>query len=371
MSAQETEMGNTPEDRVASGETWRDFCRKLEAIGETVLGTELAGSPIDQAEGYRYLSRLTRIALDMHVENADTDFPGFYAASHPTAKIGADNPDNIYMNASISGAQRYRITGKRGGVPILSFGTKANRYAIDGTMASTGELDAADMAFAEDGSFEIIVSKVPANGNWVPLADDSSMLLVRQTFLDRDNEEPATISIEALDAPRETPEPLTAAKLEQGLQRAAAFVEGTAKTFLRWTEMLQGEQLNKIATTDQTMFYKAGGDPTIFYLHGYWKLAADEALVIETPIPDCSFWNFQCDNIWFESLDYRHHKVHVNKHTAKLNPDGSVTIVVAAQDQGYGNWIDTAGHDHGTMLLRWTGATEHPVPTTKVVKING
>lgn len=360
-------MTKDTEQRVASGEVWRDFCRRLEAIGEVVLSTKIADAPIDQAEGYRYLSRLTRIALDMHLENADTDFPGFYAASHPTAKIGADNPDNIYMNAAISGARRYRISGNRGSVPILSFGTKANRYAIDGTMASTGELDSADIEFEEDGSFEIIASKERENGNWLPLADDSSMLLVRQTFLDRDNEVPATVKIEAIDRPRETPEPLTAEKLEQGLQRAAAFVEGTARTFLRWTDMLM-PALNQLATTDQTMFYKAGGDPTIFYLHGYWKLAPDEMLVIETPVPDCTFWNFQVDNIWFESLDYRHHKVHVNAHSATLNPNGTVTIVVAARDPGFGNWVDTAGHEHGTMLLRWTGATEHPVPVTRVEK---
>ena len=24
------------------------------------------------------------------------------------------------------------------------------------------------------------------------------------------------------------------------------------------------------ATLDQTMFFRAGGDPNIFYLHGYW-----------------------------------------------------------------------------------------------------
>ena len=363
-------MSNEAEQRVASGEAWADFCRRLESIGQVVLSTELAGTPIDQAEGYRYLSRLTRIALDMHVENSDTDFPGFYAASHPTAKIGADNPDNIYMNASISGARRYRITGKRGSVPILSFGTKANRYAIDGTMASTGELDSAEMVFEPDGSFEIIVSQDKANGNWLPLSDDSSMLLVRQTFMDRDSEVPATIDIEAIDPPQETPHPLTAEKLDRGFKRAGDFIEGTAKTFLGWTNMLVGEQLNKLETTDQTMFYKAGGDPTIFYLHGYWKLEPGEALVIDTRIPECTFWNFQVDNIWFESLDYRHHKVHVNKASAKPNADGTVTIVVAERDPGYGNWVDTAGHDQGTMLLRWTSAKEHPVPRTKVVKID-
>lgn len=362
-------MTDDIEQRVASGEAWRDFCRRLETIGDTVLGAGIAETPLDRAEGYRYLSRLLRIALDMQLENADPDFPSFYAASHETAKIGADNPDNIYMNASISGARTYRLTGVRGTAPILSFGTKANRYAIDGTMASTGELDSADMTFSPDGSFEIIASKKKAEGNWLPLADDSSMLIVRQTFLDHASEIPATVSIEAIDPPRPTPEPLTAATLEQGLQRATAFVEGTAKTFLHWTDQLVRDQFNRLATTNQTMFQKAGGDPTIFYLHGYWKLAPDEALVIETRVPECVFWNFQVDNVWFESLDYRHHKIHVNAHDATLNPDGTLTLVVAARDPGFGNWLDTAGHEHGTMLLRWTGAKDHPVPTTRVEKI--
>ena len=194
-------MSEAADDRVASGQTWRDFCRKLEAIGQTVLDAEVADRPIDRAEGYRYLSRLLRIALEMHLESADVDFPDFYAASHATAKIGADNPDNIYKNAAISGAQRYRLTGMRGSVPILSFGTKANRYAVDGTMASTGELDSADMKVGADGRFEVIVSRDKAEGNWLPLAEDSSMLIVRQTFLDRANETPATVEIEALDPP--------------------------------------------------------------------------------------------------------------------------------------------------------------------------
>lgn len=362
-------MSGSADDRVASGESWRDFCRRLEQAGEIILGAEVAGTPIDRAEGYRYLSRLLRIGLDMHLENADPDFPSFYSASHPTAKIGADNPDNLYLNASISGEQRYRITGNRGTVPILSFGTKANRYATEGTMASTGELDSADVAFAEDGSFEIVASRDKANGNWLPLAEDSTMLLVRQTFLDRDNEQPAAVKIEAIDPPRAPPEPLTAEKLEEGFGRAVAFVEGTARTFLNWTDMFKAQQLNQLATTDQALFFKAGGDPTIFYLHGYWRLEPDEALIIETPIPDCSFWNFQLDNIWMESLDYRHHRVHVNKHSAKLNADGSATIVVAPRDIGRGNWIDTAGHGEGTMLLRWTNASTHPIPATRVEKL--
>ena len=144
---------------------------------------------------------------------------------------------------------------------------------------------------------------------------------------------------------------------------------GTAKTFLQWAELFRSEQVNALDTPDQSMFIRAGGDPMIHYLHGYWTLGPNEALVIETRIPECLTWNFQLDNYWMESLDYRYSTIHLNDFTAKPNADGTVTVVVAARDPGFGNWIDTCGHPHGTMLWRWTGATDHPVPQTRVVTI--
>jgi hypothetical protein len=355
-------------ERILSPDVWRDFCRQLEAAGEIVTGAEAAANPLDRAEGYRYLTRLLRIGLDMQLEHADPDFPSFYAASHETAKIGADNPDNIYMNATVSGGRRYRIRGQRGSVPILSFGTKANRYAVDGTMASTGELDSADLAVAPDGSFEIIVSRENADGNWLPLAADSSMVIVRQTFLDRANEVPALVEIEAIDGPTH-PAPLSADTLAAALERTTAFVAATARTFVQWTEDFRANQMNRLATIDQTPFFRAGGDPTIFYLHGWWQLEPGEALRIDTRVPRCSFWNFQLDNYWMESLDYRHHRIHVNGHSARLNDDGTLTLAVAPHDPGFGNWIDTAGHHQGTMLLRWIGADDHPIPQSRIIPL--
>jgi len=175
---------------------WTKFCRDLEAAGQQVLSSDLQTSETERAEGLRYLTRLLRVGLDMHLEHSDPAFPSFYKASHATAKIGSDNPDNYYQNATISGTHRYHISGQRGTVPILSFGTKANRYAIDGSMASTGELDIRDVKVSKDGSFEIIVSREMSEGDWLPLAEDSSILIVRQTFFDRENETPATVKIE-------------------------------------------------------------------------------------------------------------------------------------------------------------------------------
>ena len=353
--------------KVLSGQTWAEFCDRLKDAGQVILRPEAPATEINRAEGWRYLSRLTRVALEMMLEHADTDFPSFYSASHPTAKIGADNPDNLYFNATVTGDREYRLRGFRGTVPYLSFGTKANRYATEGTMASTGELDGKDLVVSCDGTFEIAVSRERRPGNWLPLGADSTLLIVRETFLDRPNETPATVTIERVGGPS-SPEPLTAERIDRGLASAAAFVAGTARTFADWAKLFQS-QPNTLATVDQSVFRKAGGDPNIFYLHGYWAVAADEALVIDTPVPECQVWNFQLNNHWMESLDYRYLPVCINKHTARYNTDGSVTFVIGSSDPGCGNFLYTAGHDCGTMLLRWTSARQHPVPTCRLVKL--
>ena len=61
----------------------------------------------------------------------------------------------------------------------------------------------------------------------------------------------------------------------------ARFVNGTARTFADWVKLFK-QQPNELPTRDQAMFQKVGGDPNIHYVHGYWRLAPDEALVVET-----------------------------------------------------------------------------------------
>jgi hypothetical protein len=354
-------------EQVLTGRVWEEFCDRLNAAGKVILRPETPVTELDRAEGWRYLTRLLRVALEMNLEFADPDFPVFYMASHTTAKIGADNPDNIYLNATITGDREYRIRGARGTVPYLSLGSKANRYAIDGTMASTGEIESNALVCAQDGSFEVIASARRQPGNWLPLAADSSMILVRQTFLDRPREKAASLSIECVGAPAQ-PSPLTAAKLGRSLAATAAFVHGTARTFADWVQAFRA-QPNTLGTVDQALFVNSGGDPRIFYLHGYWELGEGEAWVIDSLVPQCDIWNIQLDNYWMESLDYRYLPVSVNKETARYNPDGSVTFVVADRDPGVGNFLDTAGHRSGTILLRWTGASSHPIPNCRVVPL--
>ncbi len=354
--------------RIMNGSAWADFCDGLKRAGDVILREGSPQDPFDRAEGFRYLSRLTRVALESYIEFADPLAPVLRRPSHETVKIGADNPDNYYQSAAISGRYEYRIWGTRGSVPYLGFGTYAGNYGSSARSGQTGYLEGRDLAIAPDGRFEIIISSRPQPGNWLRMEPDTSSLIVRQTFEDRQTEVIADLHIERLgsDGP---PPPITAEFMDRGLATASAYVAGTATLFANWAEGFAARGINQLHPLDPAIAGAAHGDPNIFYYHGYWELADDEALVIETTPPPCEYWNLQLNNHWMESLDYRYHNIAVNHHGAKYRDDGSVRIVVAHQNPGVDNWLDTAGHQRGTMCWRWIRADVKPRPNTRVVKV--
>jgi hypothetical protein len=356
--------------RVLSGQSWDEFCDALKDARRFILRPEAPAGEVDRAEGFRHLARLARIALEQMLEGADPDFPLLFRSITPTQKYGGDSPDNVYHNATIRGDREYRIRGKIGNAVYFSMGTKANRYFTDGTMASTGEIDCKNLILDADGGFEIVLSRKAQPGNWLPMQPDTTVLVVRQMMADWRRDVPATLAMECLNGASQ-PQPLSAASLDQGLAAAAGYVRGCARTFTDFSEMLKEKvPLNTLDGSLQDFFMRSGGDPNIFYLQGYWRLAADEALLIESEVPECLFWNFQLDNYWMESMDYRYLRVAVNKFNTKYEPDGRLKLLIAAQDPGVGNFIDTAGHMEGGMILRWVCAKTHPVPQCRIVKLD-
>ena len=102
---------NPSERRIMDGTAWAEFCDTLKAAGAVVLGEGTPENPFDRAEGFRYLTRLLRAALETFVEDADPLAPELLRTAHETVKMGDDNPDNYYQNAPISGRHEYRISG--------------------------------------------------------------------------------------------------------------------------------------------------------------------------------------------------------------------------------------------------------------------
>jgi len=339
------------EERIVSGKAWEEFCDQLKLAGNILHVPGAPKDPFQQAEGIRYLTRLTRAGLEAFVEYGDPAFPVLRSMVHETVKMGADNPDNLYQNAQISGAYEYKISGVRNSVNYLGFFTQNGNYGTTGGLAPCGKLEGKDLEIDEDGSFEIILSKEPKGRNWLKIEEDTSLLMVRQTFFDRHNEVAAEVRISNLDG-RKAPDPLSLDHIDEGLKTASMFVAGAPLLFTRWANNFR-KHTNRLPMFDPETSNAAGGDADIIYYHSHWRIEQDQALVIEVMPPDCENWNYQLNNYWMESLDYRYHDICINKGSAKYHPDGSVRVVVAHEDPGVDNWLETTGHLEGTMCWRW------------------
>ena len=356
-------------ERIVTGNAWEEFCDQLKLAGNTLHQPGTPKDPFQQAEGIRYLTRLTRAGLEAFVEYGDPSFPVLRRMVHETVKMGADNPDNLYQNAQISGDYEYKITGKRNSVDYLGFFTQNGNYGTTGGLAPCGKLEGKDLVIEEDGSFEIILSREKKGRNWLKVEANTSLLIVRQTFFSRTEEVAAEIRIANMDG-RRAPDPLSLKHLDEGLKTASMFVAGAPMLFNRWAKGFQNHS-NQLPMFDPGTSNAAGGDADIIYYHSHWKLDRDQVLVIEVIPPDCENWNFQLNNYWMESLDYRYHNICINKGSAKLWDDGVVRVVVSHEDPGVENWLETAGHFEGTMCWRWYRLKEGAIPVEPQCRVAG
>ena len=346
--------------------TWDAFCETLKAAGQELSHNHVPTDEQSQAEGLRYLSRMARAALEWYVEFNDAAFPVLYQPAHETIKLGADNPDNIYQKAVIDGRFDYRLTGKRGSIDYISFATSKGSYAENFKQIETGFIDSNALSVDADGYFDLVLSAHEQPGNWLPMDPESESLLIRQTFLDRTLETAADIQIHRVDTTA-VPLPLSKEKITADFEKAMAFYRNTIGLFSMWSREIR-ENPNSLLLWDQAFCQAVGGDPNIIYYHGHFRLGANEVMVITLPqVPECQTWNLQVDNYWMESLDYRYHKIAINRHTAHKNSDGSVDIHMARHDTGHANWLSTGGHIEGTLCFRWVGCSAPIDPTCRVV----
>ncbi len=363
-------MGSSDRDevvaKVTSGAAWREFCRELEAAGEAVLKEGNPADPLDRAEGYRMLTRLLRGALESQLEYHDPLHPELVCTCHETIKIVAENPDNLYLGAGIEGRHDYRVWGTRGGARWLSFNTFAGGGFGGGGRGTGTTLHERELAVRPDGGFEVILSQRPAPGNWLRLEPDTRLLTIRQTFFDKGRDPRAELHIERLGEPAPRA-PLDPAHLYRALLGSARHVRAITEIGAAWSRR-QSAHPNVFANVQQDDTFKFK-DPQITWNQAWFELGPEEALQVDLDPPRCDYWMIALHNFWTETLDYRYHPVARNSGNAKLEADGSARFVIAHRDPGHPNWLDTAGHAHGIVGVRWVGeGVENRVPRARRVR---
>lgn len=357
-SIAETALSGDPANDVEMSVAWAHLLERLTAAEQLVISTPVNKNRIDYAAGMRHLMVLLAVGTDMALRvDPDPVLAVTRAGMDDIVTWGLECPDCVYMNASLRAGESYRLFGNRGTARYVGLQT------MDG-MAAIGNALVDDLEVDSDGNFEVILSAEEHDGNWLKLAGDHPTLTVRNFLYDWDTEELATLQIERVGDEVE-PEDRSVAldvSVSRQLYAVGEFVYDNLKFFLDFGAMPEANGF--VPPMDMSSMGAAAENRPVI---GRFELAPDEALVLEVEPPVGVYWSISLGNPWLETIHYGRHQSSLNGHQAVIDPDGLVRFVLAARDPGVANWLDTAGHSNGAMLLRCVRTETAPVPSTRVV----
>src|SRR5580704_453140 len=357
------------------------------ALDVVRTATGVPESDVEIAEGYRWVTRLSRLALDWIVENSDPLHPEIFLLQDEYKKLLVDNPDTHYLLCVLDDSRTYRMTGYRGECAYLgmTFGTAFGQGQVGGRTGTQTQTHIDDFELGPNGEVDILIAPAssmpdPRPRNSVILEPGTAQLAIRETHWDKRPEKFSRLKMELVPEPGEkVPSPmLSSEELAPKLEFAAmflTFVGGTALQMWRdaGTNMNSfGGQAGSEHVAAQEDEVRTHTNAEMTYHGGRFKLAKDEALVVTVHEPDTPFlyWGLTLTSPWMESFDYRYTTTNLNNKNATRAEDGSWRLVIAPSDPGVENWLDTGGRLEGYMLVRWVLADGPPHPSAEVVKID-
>lgn len=295
------------------------------------------------------------------------DYPDLVPFTTTGMTIYLDNPDANYYLAPLRDDGVYRVSGFRGSVHKFDLQIGAGAFLPRGDVDEQGSPLAAydfdsDVTLGESGEFDVILSRRRPeghDGDWWELAEGTTYALVRQTSYDWLGEIPGRICLDRLDIPAARPRP-SADDLAGDLSQVFRWTAGTMTQALRLVEFIEtNSQENELVNVQLTL--ETNGliaKPNQWYGWGAFNLGDDEALVIEFDVPtDVNYWSIHLGDALTFTLDWSNRQTSLNGFSAHVAPDGVARCVVSAGDPGVANWLDTMGHERGTICVRWDGSS--------------
>ena len=301
------------------------------------------------------------------------------------SRILYDNPDTIYRFMGVNATSSYVITGRFTGQEMPADTSFSVLTGLSGTTASV--LTGHELVVNPDGSFTISVSGSPTGPgpNHIQLTSDATLIAVRNTLSDWNEQDPMSLSIERVSGPPDslfaqlggfdipfigplvTGNPLLTSlvSLIPPLPNLPPLLRGTVTAVIMALGLQMESTYISVATTDPTT-----GQPrqpnvltnptsnaqflaTQLQSAGYFQLNDDQALVSPIDPGNAGYFVVPVTNDWTITNNYWDQQTSLNNAQADKNPDGTYTIVISPTDPGVWNWVSTGGLNQGTIAIRF------------------
>jgi len=355
---------------------WTDFLDGVRDLPDRIL----ARLPADQQKDPQIRQEAARLALSavaaasLDALASDPEHPVFVPQLNNYLTIGQPNADTNYRSAKITPGGVYRLRGRRGSMNQASISESGPRPKQVAGSVNLGKPrpvhDLNALKVDAEGRYDVILSITRPEGytgDWWQLDSTTNMLLVRMVGSEWGREVEPTLSIERLDVPATRPRP-TAATLVASLRSIPTSSNFIAPLLVDRPQKLRAEgYVNKLKDVD---FSQMGGLAGQYYYEGVYELTDDEALIVETKLPEhCNYRSLILTNDIYETTDWYNNPSSLNGAQSAADKDGTLRIVVSARDPGVPNWLDTAGFSTGVIQGRWMECSSKPVPSVRKVAL--
>jgi hypothetical protein len=357
---------------------WRELLATVGDLDRSFLeGDRAVADDRHVADGYRMLAATLGVAFDTYLF-PEPGRPQFVAVNTPfrrDRRWGGDNTDAYYFICPVEPTRRYRISGNKGDSVYFSV-TAYNE-------PSPGAWSDRVVAIIRDTDLD-----VDADGNFsfeFPATPDAAVLVTRDYQADPLTGHPVSWHIEALDEPD---------PIRHGDAETAARLRATAswlRTMFAIVPLTVGDRASDKDGAQHALGHETAHAANQFadpyqvpdanfgwsardacYSYGSFVLNDDEALVITHWPPPCRFWNLVVWNQFMATYGASEGpgaRCSINGHSAVLNGDGSVTIVLSRGMTAHPNSLTALGYPRGNLAFRWFLADGVPArPDVELVK---
>jgi hypothetical protein len=312
--------------------------------------------------------------------NSDANYPKAFrhmAPAHhwfgrdvPGSRWGGDSPDFIYRLIPIGHGGRYEIrcvpgdpkptmepkptVGAKpaGGAqrtceakaPGLSLQLLATRAAP----VSMGVLESVAMTRGPDGEYVVTIDDTAADGrtNHLQTKPGVDHVLLRDELGDWIDQTPYAVRVQRLNAPERAP-----LSDDELAQRAAQLALDSLYYTYYTTRSGAGQAPNAVRVPVSSRAF--GGMPTQWGTKGNLVLEEDEALIATANAAGAEFRNTMLTDLFHMSINYWSSTSSLNMLQMAPDQDGRFTYVVAHQDPGVHNWLNTNGLRRTIFGHRW------------------